>query len=131
MSVIWTNGCFDVLHRGHIELFEFAKSIGTWLTVGLDTDERVKRSKGEQRPFNNLGDRIKMLEAIRFIDEIKIFNSDIQLKKQIVSCNAETIVIGSDYKEKKVIGSNLVKKVIFFDRIKNYSTSKILNDIRI
>ena len=60
MKTVWTNGCFDVLHRGHIELFKYAKSLGDYLVVGIDTDERVKASKGSSRPFNTLEDRMAL-----------------------------------------------------------------------
>jgi D-beta-D-heptose 7-phosphate kinase/D-beta-D-heptose 1-phosphate adenosyltransferase len=125
-NTVWTNGCFDVLHRGHIELFKFAKSLGEYLVVGLDTDERVRTSKGLTRPFNNIEDRIEMLSAIKYIDEIRVFDRDDELETQILLSGAKIIVVGSDYRNKNVIGKNLVDKVIFFDRIKNYSTSKIL-----
>jgi len=125
-NTVWTNGCFDVLHRGHIELFKFAKSLGEYLVVGLDTDERVRTSKGPTRPFNNIEDRIEMLSAIKYIDEIRVFDRDDELETQILLSGAKIIVVGSDYRNKNVIGKNLVDKVIFFDRIKNYSTSKIL-----
>ena len=126
MKVIWTNGCFDILHRGHIELFKYAKSLGDYLVVGVDTDERVKASKGSSRPFNVIEDRVAMLESIRYIDEIYVFDTNSELDNQVLLSGAEIIVVGSDYKNKKVIGSRHAQKVMFFDRIKGYSTTKIL-----
>lgn len=126
MKVIWTNGCFDILHRGHIELFKYAKSLGDYLVVGVDTDERVKASKGSSRPFNVIEDRVAMLESIRYIDEIYVFDTTSELDNQVLLSGAEIIVVGSDYKNKKVIGSRHTQKVIFFDRIRGYSTTKIL-----
>ena len=73
-KIIWTNGCFDVLHRGHIELFKYAKSLGDRLYVGIDTDEKVKRDKGKDRPVNKLNDRKFLLESIKYIDKVFIFN---------------------------------------------------------
>ena len=67
---IWTNGCFDILHRGHIEMFRYAKSLGDELVVGVDSDEKVKLDKGEDRPINNLQDRILMLQSIKYIDKV-------------------------------------------------------------
>ena len=125
-KVVWTNGCFDVLHRGHIELFKYAKSLGDYLVVGIDTDERVKASKGPSRPFNNIEDRIAMLESIKYIDEIYVFDTNSELESQVRLSGAEIIVVGSDYKNKEVIGSRHVKKIKFFNRIKGYSTTKIL-----
>ena len=125
-KVIWTNGCFDVLHRGHIELFKYAKSLGNYLVVGIDTDERVRASRGDSRPFNNLEDRVAMLESIKYIDEIRVFDHDDELDTQVLLSDAEIMVVGSDYKNKKVIGSRHVQEVKFFDRIEGYSTTKIL-----
>ena len=126
MKIVWTNGCFDVLHRGHIELFKYAKSLGNYLVVGIDTDERVRASKGDSRPFNNLEDRVAMLESIKYIDEIRVFDHDDELDTQVLLSDAEIMVVGSDYKNKKVIGSRHVQEVKFFDRIEGYSTTKIL-----
>ena len=129
MKVIWTNGCFDILHRGHIELFKYAKSLGDRLVVGIDVDERIKAAKGENRPFNNLEDRAAMLESIRYIDQVVFFSTDSELDKQVLSSGAEIMVVGSDYKDKEVIGSRHTQKVIFFDRIGDYSTTKILTGL--
>ena len=126
MKIIWTNGCFDVLHRGHIELFKYAKSLGDWLVVGIDTDERVRAAKGDSRPFNTIGDRVAMLESIKYIDEIRTFDADDELDTQVLLSGAEIIVVGSDYKNKKVIGSRHAQEIKFFDRIEGYSTTKIL-----
>ena len=73
-KIIWTNGCFDVLHRGHIELFKYAKSLGTKLYVGIDSDEKIKKDKGNSRPYNNLDDRYFLLESIKYIDKIFVFD---------------------------------------------------------
>ena len=127
-KIIWTNGCFDVLHRGHIELFKYAKSLGDYLIVGIDTDQRIKKTKGNNRPFNCLQDRIEMLEAIRYVDKVVYFNSTLELEEQILSSKAQTIVVGREYENKTVVGSGLVSDVVFFDRLENYSTTKILEN---
>lgn len=126
MRVVWTNGCFDILHRGHIELFKYARSLGDRLVVGIDTDERVKASKGESRPFNNVEDRVAMLQAIKHIDEVVVFGSDNELDTKVLLSNAEIMVVGSDYRNKNVIGSRHVKDVLFFDKVGGHSTTKIL-----
>jgi len=74
-KIVWTNGCFDILHRGHIELFKYAKSLGDTLLVGVDSDFKVKQDKGEDRPFNNEEDRIELLNSIRYIDKVFLFNT--------------------------------------------------------
>lgn len=127
MITIWVNGCFDVLHVGHIELLRYAKNLGDKLVVGLDTDDRIKSSKGELRPINTLSDRITMLKAIRWVDEVTHFNSNKELIEKIKSYNSDIMVVGSDYKNKNIIGSDLVKQVLYFDRIGNYSTTNIIN----
>ena len=126
MKKVWINGCFDILHRGHVELFKFAKETGNHLTVGIDSDSRVKELKGESRPINNETDRKFFLESIRYIDEVVIFDSEKELIEKIGLLNPDIMIVGSDYKEKRVIGSENAKKLVFFDRIGDYSTTKIL-----
>ena len=126
MSLIWTNGCFDVLHRGHFELFKYAKSLGDVLVVGIDADNKVKKDKGANRPVNNQEDRKFVLESIKYIDKVIIFNSKEQLEKTIKEINPSIMVIGSDWKGKDIVGQRYVKKIIFYDRIGNYSTTNIL-----
>lgn len=72
---IWVNGCFDVLHRGHFELFNFAKSLGDKLIVGLDSDEKISNDKGKDRPYNKLEDRIYALESLKAIDKVIVFDT--------------------------------------------------------
>ena len=126
MKKVWVNGCFDVLHRGHIELFKFAKSKGDFLIIGIDSDERIKSMKGDLRPFNSEEDRRFFLESIKFIDHVEIFTSDEDLEKKIFYFDPDVMVVGSDYKNKKVIGSQHAKELLFFDRIQGYSTTNIL-----
>ena len=128
-KVIWTNGCFDILHRGHIELFKYAKSLGNWLVVGVDTDERVKNSKGDSRPFNTLKDRVAMLESIKYIDEVVAFSEDSELETCVLQSDATIMVIGSDYRGKRVIGAQYVDEIKFFDRLGEYSTTKTLESL--
>ena len=128
MKVIWINGCFDVLHRGHFEMFKFAKSLGAFLIVGIDSDEKVKKSKGKERPFNCLQDRVFVLDSIRYIDEVIPFDSEEELESLIKDLKPEVMVIGSDWRGKKVIGQQYAKELIFFDRIGDYSTTKILEN---
>ncbi len=124
---VWTNGCFDILHRGHIELFRYAKSLGDELVVGIDTDEKVKLDKGKDRPINNLQDRMYMLQSIKYIDKVISFDSTKDLEKTIKWYRPNIMVIGSDWKEKDVIGSFFTDKLVFFDRIDGYSTTDFLN----
>ena len=127
MSInVWVNGCFDILHRGHIELLKFAKSQGDRLVVGIDTDKRVKRLKGDKRPFNNAEDRKIFLQSIKYVDKVVVFGSDKDLEQHLIDNKIDVMIVGSDWRGKKVVGEQLLKKIVFFDRIKEYSTTKIL-----
>ena len=125
-KTIWCNGCFDVIHAGHIEMLKYAKSLGQRLVVGLDTDARVKQSKGETRPINNLENRKRVMEAIRYVDQVVSFGSDDELKVCIYNSGADTIVVGQEYKG-RVIGEDIVKNTILFPRLYDLSTTKIIN----
>ena len=126
MKKIWVNGTFDVLHIGHIKLLEYASTFGVG-RVGLDTDERVKLKKGSNRPVNTLQDRIDFMKSIKYVDSVVSFSSNEELENRIEEWDADIMVIGDDYKYHEIIGSHLVDRVSFFDKIKNKSTTKILS----
>lgn len=122
---VWVNGTFDVLHLGHIRLLKYAASLGE-LRVGIDTDERVKRLKGEGRPFNNLGERVEFLSALKFVKDIVTYTTDEELENHIKNFQPDVMVKGSDWKGGIIIGGRYVKDVIFMDMVEGKSTSKIL-----
>ena len=126
-KTVWVNGCFDVLHRGHIELFKYAKSFGDNLVVALDTDEKIKKEKGDDRPYNSLEDRKEMLRSIKYIDGVLDFSSKERLEHLIKLVEPDIMVVGSDWKGKDIVGGQYAKKIIFFERIEKYSTTNILN----
>jgi rfaE bifunctional protein nucleotidyltransferase chain/domain len=126
---IFVNGTFDILHRGHLELLNFAKGLGDFLMVGIDTDDRVKEKKGIARPIHNQEERKFFLENLKPVDEVKFFSSDKELEELIKSFQPDIMVVGSDWKGKSVIGSYYASKLIFFDRIGDYATTKIIQDI--
>ena len=123
---VWVNGTFDVLHIGHIRLLEYASSLGK-LRVGIDSDERVKELKGEDRPFNNIKDRVEMLLALKSVNDVVIFSSREEMVNMIKEWGPDFMVVGSDYVGQPVYGSEYSKNLIYFDRIPQYSTTKILN----
>lgn len=123
---VWVNGTFDVLHIGHIRLLEYASKLGR-LIVGIDTDYRIKEKKGHDRPYNCLEERIEFLSSIKFVDTITVFGSDEELESKIKIFSPDIMVIGDDYRDKKIIGSEYIKEIIFFERIKDKSTTSILN----
>lgn len=128
-KIIFTNGCFDILHRGHLSLFSHCKNLGDILIVGIDSDERVKFLKGDSRPINNQKDRKYMLESLVFIDEVYIFNSELELENLIEKFNPDIMIVGADYRDKRVVGSQFSKQLRFFDKISGYSTTKIIQSI--
>ena len=123
---VWVNGTFDVVHRGHLELLEFASSLGE-VRIGIDHDSRVKELKGDSRPVNIWSDRMYFLSRIVGINSIVGFGSDFELKEEIRKWEPDYLVVGSDYKDKYVIGSEYAKNVIFFDKIEGYSSTNIIN----
>jgi rfaE bifunctional protein nucleotidyltransferase chain/domain len=129
MKKIWTNGCFDILHIGHIKLLEFAKTQGDYLIVGIDSDSRVKELKGKERPINPEELRKEFLLSIKYVDEVVIFDSSESLSNNIKNHNIRSIVVGDEYRSKKVIGSEHAE-VIFFEKIPNLSSTGIIEKIR-
>tara|TARA_A100001515_G_scaffold143385_1_gene144360 strand:- start:248 stop:643 length:396 start_codon:yes stop_codon:yes gene_type:complete len=129
-QVVWTNGCFDVLHRGHVEMLQYAKSLGDYLIVGIDSDDKVAKDKGPKRPYNTYEDRKFLLKALKPVDEVVKFDSPEQLETIIRSVSPHFMVIGSDWKGKPVIGEKFCGELKFFDRIDNYSTTNILESKR-
>ena len=125
--IIFTNGCFDVLHVGHIELLKFCKSKGQ-VVVGLNSDESVTRLKGPGRPYNNQEDRKKVLEACRYVDEVHIFDQDTPWEL-INNLRPDVVVKGGDYKKEDVVGNDLAD-VIIFDFVEGRSTTLTLEKIR-
>ena len=129
MDTIWSNGCYDILHRGHLELLRYARSLGDKLVVGIDSDSKVRKRKGEGRPVNNQEDRKFFLESLIYVDEVIIFNTAEELEGRVESIRPKFIVIGSDYKDRKVVGGEHARSGIkFFERIGEYSTTNILNN---
>ena len=123
---IWVNGTFDVMHIGHIKLLEHASSLGI-VRVGLDTDERIREKKGLSRPVNTLQDRVDFMKSIKYVDSVVSFGSSEELEQRIREWDADVMVIGDDYEYHEIIGNHLVNRISFFDKIKNKSTTKILN----
>lgn len=124
------NGTFDIVHRGHIELLNYAKSLGSFLLVAIDTDRRVKELKGEQRPINNQWDRMFMLDNLRSVDSVRFFDSKEELIDIMKEFQPDVYVKGSDWKnDKGSTAEQYCKQVIYYDRVGDYSTTKTIQDI--
>lgn len=130
MASIFVNGTFDVLHPGHIRLLSYAKSLGTRLFVAIDSDLRVKQLKGSHRPINDQAIRKEMLLALKSVDEVEVFDSDEELKMWINQIRPYIMVVGSDYRNKNVIGSELAKNLVFYERIPEYSSTSVIRQIQ-
>jgi rfaE bifunctional protein nucleotidyltransferase chain/domain len=126
---VFVNGTFDILHRGHLELLNYAKSLGDFLLVGIDVDDRVKEKKGLKRPIHKQEERKFFLENLKAVDEVRFFSTDNELEELIKFFKPDIMVVGSDWKGKPVIGSHYANKLLFFDRIGDYATTKIIQDI--
>lgn len=129
--IVFTNGCFDVLHLGHFHTLAAAKNCGTKLIVGLNTDSSIKRLKGENRPMFNQQTRLYQLMGLVYVNAIMLFEEDTPLNL-IKKIKPNTLVKGGDYKVADIVGSDFLKsyegQVKIIPYLKNFSTSKILND---
>jgi D-beta-D-heptose 7-phosphate kinase/D-beta-D-heptose 1-phosphate adenosyltransferase len=125
---IWVNGTFDVFHPGHLALLKYASNKGE-LHVGLDSDRRVKEKKGNNRPVFNISQRKELLESLKFVHSVYVFDNDWDLKEMIKKSEANIMVIGSDYVNKEIIGKELFGGIIYFDRIKGLSSTSLIQFI--
>lgn len=123
--VIFTNGCFDILHRGHIEMLEQSRALGDYLVVGINSDASVRGLKGQNRPINNQWDRQRTLAALKCVDQVVIFDEDTPLKL-IVELQPDIITKGGDYTADQVVGRELAQ-VQIIPYVEGYSTTKLLD----
>lgn len=128
MKKIFVNGSFDLLHRGHIELLNYASSKGDYLLVAIDSDRRITEKKGKSRPFNDQLTRLCLMKNLKAVDDVKIFDTDQELIDIIKDYSPDLMIVGSDWFGKSVIGSNYSKSVEFFDRVLDESTTKLLEN---
>ena len=129
-NVVFTNGCFDIIHAGHIDYLSKARTLGEVLVVGLNSDESVRRLKGPQRPINDVDARSKVLASLFFVDYVIVFEEDTPLNL-IKSVRPDILVKGGDYTRDTVVGADFVEsyggKVVILPLLKGYSTTSILN----
>jgi rfaE bifunctional protein nucleotidyltransferase chain/domain len=131
-KIVFTNGCFDIIHRGHVELLKFARSLGDVLVVGLNDDESVRRLKGENRPINTLEDRALVLLSIRWVDFVVPFSEDTP-ERIIREISPDVLVKGGDYRMEDIAGADFVLskggRVEIFNYLEGYSTTSIIKKI--
>ena len=132
-KIVFTNGCFDILHAGHIHLLREAKNLGDRLIIGLNSDQSVQNLKGPDRPLNSEEARASVLESLSMVDEVTIFQEDTphELVKEIIP---HVLVKGGDYSIENVVGADTVRasggEVVLIPILKGYSTSDLITRIR-
>ena len=130
LKIVFTNGCFDILHRGHVEYLSKASDMGDVLVVGLNTDASVKRLKGEGRPINDQKARALVLASLSFVDAVVLFDEDTPYEL-IKAIRPDVLVKGADYKPLEIVGYDIVTsyggKVETVPLVEGYSTTSILN----
>jgi len=126
---IFVNGTFDIVHVGHIKLLNYARGLGHHLLVAIDSDRRVRQLKGTGRPIHNQDERRLLLENLRSVDSVKIFNTDDELEHIITLYEPDVMVKGSDYRNRPIIGEEQCGRIEFFERIDEYSTTKTIQHI--
>ncbi len=129
-KIVFTNGCFDILHRGHIEYLSQARDKGAILIIGLNSDASVKRIKGEKRPVQDEMTRALVLASLRIVDAVVLFEEDTPYEL-IKFVQPDVLVKGGDYTEETIVGADIVKanggEVVVIPLVEGYSTSSILN----
>jgi len=128
MKKIFVNGSFDVLHTGHLDLLDFARSLGSELLVALDTDRRIEYNKGKDRPFNNLKNRKRLMLSLKPVDKVEVFDTDEELVEIIRGYSPDIMVKGSDWRGGSILGEEYCKDIIFYERTNGESTTKTLED---
>lgn len=132
-KIVFTNGCFDLLHLGHVDYLEKARSLGDKLVLGLNSDNSVSRFKGPNRPIQDQNSRARVLAALQFVDLVVFFNEDTPLNL-ITALQPDILVKGSDYLAENIVGADVVKSgggvVKTIEFVPGYSTSKIVEKIK-
>jgi rfaE bifunctional protein nucleotidyltransferase chain/domain len=132
-KIVFTNGCFDILHLGHIDYLSKAKDQGQILIIGVNTDNSVKRLKGKNRPITDENSRATILASLQFVDTVILFDEDTPYEL-IKFVQPDVLVKGSDYKPEDIVGYDIVKakngNVVTIDFLEGYSTTAIENKIR-
>ena len=127
-KIVFTNGCFDILHAGHVSVLEFARSKGDVLVVGLNSDASVRRLKGPSRPVNSQADRALVLAALESVSAVSIFEEDTPYNLIKIVC-PDVLVKGGDYKPAEIVGREFAKKVVRFALLKGRSTTNIIKKV--
>jgi D-beta-D-heptose 7-phosphate kinase/D-beta-D-heptose 1-phosphate adenosyltransferase len=123
---VFVNGSFDVLHIGHLDLLNYAKSLGDFLHVAIDSDRRISEKKGADRPFNSQNNRKALMENLKAVDQVSVFDSDQELINIVQEYEPHVMLVGSDWRGNPIIGSQYAKEIIYYERIIDESTTKTI-----
>ncbi|MFA6584075.1 MAG: adenylyltransferase/cytidyltransferase family protein [Elusimicrobiaceae bacterium] len=129
LTVAFTNGCFDILHRGHVRIIESARKTADSLIIGLNSDASVKRLKGPERPLNSQDDRAVVLAALAAVDRVVIFQEDTPLEL-LSALKPDVLVKGADYSHEKIVGREFAGKTVRVPLVKNRSTTLVISKMR-
>lgn len=127
--IVFTNGCFDILHRGHATYLQAARALGDVLIVGVNSDASVRRLKGENRPINTEGDRAYLLASLAAVDYVVIFTEDTPYEL-LAQLRPDVLVKGSDYQLEEVVGREFAQEVQLIDFVKGYSTTRLIQKMK-
>jgi D-beta-D-heptose 7-phosphate kinase/D-beta-D-heptose 1-phosphate adenosyltransferase len=123
---VFVNGSFDIIHTGHLDLLNYAKSLGDFLLVAIDSDRRISEKKGADRPFNSENNRKMLMENLKAVNQVRSFDSDNELINIIKLYEPDIMIVGSDWKGKPIIGSQYAKQLVYYERIIDESTTKTI-----
>ncbi len=126
MKRVVVNGTFDIIHTGHIVLLNYAKSLGDYLLVCIDTDCRVRSLKGNSRPINSQEDRVLLLQNLKAVDKVLLFDTDQDLENIFKEYAPDIMVKGGDYRNRPYVGQQYCKNTVYHDRIEPYSTTSAI-----
>lgn len=132
-KIVFTNGCFDIIHLGHIDYLSKAKDLGDILLIGLNTDDSVKRLKGKNRPIKTQFERSVLLASLQFVNGVILFDEDTPYDL-IKKVKPNILVKGSDYKKEEIVGADIIEntggEIFTIDFLEGYSTTAILDKIK-
>lgn len=129
MKKIFLNGTFDVIHVGHLKIINYAKSLGDYLMIAIDTDRRIKQLKGNHRPINDVYERKTLLQNLKAVDEVQVFDSEDDLIHILVAYKPDIIVKGGDHRETSKLAKQYCNEVVFYDRFGDYSSTRKIQSI--
>ena len=130
MTRIVVNGCFDILHIGHLNLLRYAKSYpNSYVYVLIDSDRRIRKIKGKLRPIHNEYERCSLLFNLKSVDRVDVFDTEEEFVVLVEKFKPDIMIKGDDYKHKTILGEEYCKEIIFYPRMEKYSTTNVIERI--